>query len=111
VRALAALDALGWDVDRDSTGVRQLDAALAGVDAVGLPMSPARLAAYGDAALTVAEVDVGGMPTSSPGAAVHHAIVGTVMYEPVVLALRRVAQQHVFRRLAREGAIEAPPAT
>src|SRR4051812_4023322 len=58
-RALAAVAALGWDVDPGSTGVRQLDAALAGVEAGGLPMSPDRLAAYGGAALAVAEVDVG----------------------------------------------------
>jgi DNA-binding transcriptional MerR regulator len=97
VRALAAIEALGWDVDPDSTGVRQLEAALAGVDAVGLPIRAERLAVYGDAALSVAAADVGGMPTSSPTAAVHHAVVGTVMYEPVLLALRRLAQQHVFR--------------
>jgi DNA-binding transcriptional MerR regulator len=102
-RALAAVAALGWDVDPGSTGVRQLDAALAAVDAVGLPMSAERLAAYGAAALGVAEVDVGGMPTSSPTAAVHHAIVGTVMYEPVLAALRRVAQQHVFRVMSQRG--------
>jgi len=96
-RALAAVEALGWDVEPDSTGVRQLDAALAGVDAAGLPIGPERLAVYGAAALEMAEIDVGGMPTTSPTAAVHHAVVGTVMYEPVILALRRVAQQHVFR--------------
>ena len=99
VRALAAIEALGWDVEPDSTGVRQLDAALAGVDAAGLPIGTERLAVYGAAALDMAELDVGGMPTTSPTAAVHHAVVGTVMYEPVILALRRVAQQHVFRRL------------
>jgi DNA-binding transcriptional MerR regulator len=98
VRALAAIEALGWDVEPDSTGVRQLDAALAGVDSVGLPIGPERLAVYGAAAIDMARIDVGGMPTTTPTAAVHHAVVGTVMYEPVILALRRVAQQHVFRR-------------
>ena len=101
VRALAAVEALGWDVDPDSTGVRQLDAALAGVDAAGLPMSTDRLLVYGAAVLEIAEADVGGMPTTTPTAAVHHAVVGTVMYEPVILALRRVAQQHAFRRRSR----------
>jgi DNA-binding transcriptional MerR regulator len=96
-RALAAIEALGWDVEPDSTGVRQLDAALAGADAVGLPIGAERLAVYGAAALDMARIDVRGMPTTTPTAAVHHAVVGTVMYEPVILALRRVAQQHVFR--------------
>jgi DNA-binding transcriptional MerR regulator len=103
VRALAAIEALGWDVDPDSTGVRQLDAALAGADAVGLPIRAERLAVYGAAALDMAEIEVGSMPTTTPTAAVHHAVVGTVMYEPVILALRRVAQQHVFRRTGAPG--------
>jgi DNA-binding transcriptional MerR regulator len=98
-RALAAVAALGWDVDPDSTAMRQLDAALGAVADVGLPLTEQRLAAYGTAVLGIADVEVRGMPTTSPAAAVQHAVVGTVMYEPVLVALRRVAQQHVFRQL------------
>ena len=109
-RALAAVAALGWDVDPDSTGVRQLEAALAGVDEVGLPMRPERLAAYGEAAMRIADVEVRGTPTSSPTDAVQYAIVGTVMYEPVLAALRRVAQQHVFRHRPPDHARSGGPA-
>src|SRR5690349_14507369 len=49
-RALAAVAALGWDVDEDSTGMRQLDAALAAVVDVGMPLAPDRLRVYGKAA-------------------------------------------------------------
>jgi hypothetical protein len=98
-RALAAVAELGWDVDPTSTGMRQLDAALAAVTDVGIPLSTARLRVYGRAAEDVAEAEVTGTPTTSAADAVQYAIVGTVMYEPVLLALRRVAQQHVFRRL------------
>jgi DNA-binding transcriptional MerR regulator len=98
-RALAAMELLGWDVDPGSTGMRQLDAALAAVSDVGIPLGPERLRVYARAAEDVATAEVSGMPTESPTNAVQYAIVGTVMYEPVLLALRRVAQQHAFRRL------------
>jgi DNA-binding transcriptional MerR regulator len=95
-RALAALDLLGWQVDAGSSSVHQLEAALAAVEAVGLPASEARLRAYGEAALDVARVDVSDVPRASAAEAVQYVVVGTVLYEPVLLALRRLAQQHVF---------------
>jgi hypothetical protein len=44
----------------------------------------------------VARVDVAGIPGTSPGDAARYVVLGTVLYEPVLLALRRLAQQHVF---------------
>jgi DNA-binding transcriptional MerR regulator len=95
-RARAVLDRLGWHVDPDSSSVHQLEAALAAVDAVGLAPTQGRLEAYARAALEVAEVDVADVPRRTPGDAVQYVVVGTVLYEPVLLALRRLAQQHVF---------------
>ena len=95
-RALAALELLGWQVDADSSSVHQLEAALTAVEAVGMPASEARLRAYGQAALEVAEVDVSDVPRASAADAVQYVVIGTVLYEPVLLALRRLAQQHVF---------------
>ena len=95
-RALAALDLLGWQVDADSSSVHQLEAALAAVEGVGMPAGEVRLRAYGQAALEVAEVDVADVPRGSAGDAVQYVVIGTVLYEPVLLALRRLAQQHVF---------------
>jgi DNA-binding transcriptional MerR regulator len=95
-RALTALGRLGWHVDPESSSVHQLEAALAAVEAVGLPPTQERLDAYARAALEVAEVDVADVPRGSPGDAVQYVVVGTVLYEPVLLALRRLAQQHVF---------------
>ncbi len=103
VRALAALDALGWRVDPGSSSVRQLEAALAAVEEVGMPASPERLAAYAAAALSVARVDVEGIPHTSAADAVQFVVVGTVLYEPVLLALRRLAQQHVFSTGRQDG--------
>lgn len=95
-RALAVLRELQWNVEPDSSAVHQLDAALAAVDAVGLGPSDQRMEAYARAALEVARVDVAGIPRETSGDAVQYVVVGTVLYEPVLLALRRLAQQHVF---------------
>jgi DNA-binding transcriptional MerR regulator len=95
-RALRVVEDLGWAVDPASTSLWQLEAALAAIEEVGLPLSPARLAAYAGAALEVARVDVADVPTADPQAAVQHVVVGTVLYEPVLLALRRLAQQHLY---------------
>jgi DNA-binding transcriptional MerR regulator len=95
-RALRVVEDLGWAVDPASTSLWQLEAALAAIEEVGLPLGPARLAAYAGAALDVARVDVADVPTADPQAAVQHVVVGTVLYEPVLLALRRLAQQHLY---------------
>jgi DNA-binding transcriptional MerR regulator len=95
-RALRVVEDLGWAVDPESTSLWQLEAALAAIEEVGLPLGPARLAAYAGAALDVARVDVADVPTADPQAAVQHVVVGTVLYEPVLLALRRLAQQHLY---------------
>jgi DNA-binding transcriptional MerR regulator len=96
-RALAAMATLGWQVDPESASLRELENALAGLDAVQLAPSEATLRTYADAALTIAEVDVTGVPSASPAETVRYVVIGTVMYEPVLIALRRLAQQHVFR--------------
>jgi DNA-binding transcriptional MerR regulator len=98
-RALAAMATLGWQVDPDSAALRVLEAALAGLDAVQLVPGEATLRTYAAAALSVAEIDVTGVPSASPAETVRYVVIGTVMYEPVLIALRRLAQQHVFRQL------------
>ena len=95
-RALAVLDQLGWTVWPDSSAVRQLDAALAAAASVGLAEDPARIRAYGEAALQVATTDVASIPADSAEGTAAYVVLGTVLYEPVLLALRRLAQQHVY---------------
>jgi DNA-binding transcriptional MerR regulator len=96
--ALAAVRALGWHVHPGSPALRQLQRALDAVEAVGLPMMPERLAVYAQAAAAVAEADVASVPTDSAERAARHVVVGTVLYEPVLLALRRLAQQDASAR-------------
>jgi DNA-binding transcriptional MerR regulator len=101
-RALRVIDDVGWAVDPASSSLWQLEAALAAAEEVGLPLGPERLAVYAGAALDVARVDVADVPRTSPQEAVHYVVVGTVLYEPVLLALRRLAQQHLYAGGARE---------
>lgn len=97
---LEALRALGWHVDPRSATVRRFCEAVAGARELGLPLDDSRLAVYARAALDVAHHDVATVPRDGGAmvgpAAVEHVVLGTVLYEPVLLALRRLAQQHVF---------------
>jgi DNA-binding transcriptional MerR regulator len=95
-RALRVVQELGWHVDPESASLRQLEVALAAVEEIGLDLGPERLTAYAGAALDVARVDVAGVPGADPQDAVLYVVVGTVLYEPVLLALRRLAQQHLY---------------
>lgn len=94
-RARRLAEELGWRVHPRSPALRQLERALTTLDDVGLPPSEATLAVYADAARRVAEVDVASVPTTSPDEAATTVVVGTVLYEPVLLALRRMAQEAV----------------
>jgi DNA-binding transcriptional MerR regulator len=95
-RALAAIAELGWWVAPDSSALHRLDAALTAVEEVGLPATPSRLRAYAQAALTAAREDVASIPEGSAAENAAYVVIGTVLYEPVLLALRRLAQQHLY---------------
>ena len=101
-RALGALAALGWQVEADSAVVRQLETALTAADEVGLPTVAQRLRIYADAALAIAEYDIASIPAGddpqAAAAAVTYVVLGTVLYEPLLLALRRLAHEQVYRR-------------
>lgn len=98
-RARAALAALGQVYDPDFAAVGQLEGALAAAEAAGMPISPERLARYGRALTDIAEYDLERMPHEAH-AAVEYTVLGTALYEPVVLALRRLAHQDAaVRRL------------
>lgn len=91
--ALAAVEQLGWRVHPDSSSLRQLAVALDAARAVGIPPTPERLAGYARAMELVASHEVAGVPAASAEEAVSYVVLGTAMYEPVILALRRLAQQ------------------
>lgn len=102
-RALALTERLGWTIDPGSTSLHRLAEALQALDDVGLAPDDAKLDIYARAAAEVAEVDIATTPVpgqddATPADVVRYVVVGTVLYEPLLLALRRLAQQDLFYR-------------
>ncbi|GGI43557.1 DNA-binding transcriptional MerR regulator [Agromyces flavus] len=96
-RAREALESLGQVFDPRFAAVAQLESALAAADAAGMPISAERLSAYGARLRDIAQYDLDRMP-DDPHAAVEYTVLGTAVYEPVILALRRLAHQDVAAR-------------
>ena len=89
----------GWQVQpKDCDTQALLAAALAAVEQSGLQFPPGLLDRYAEAMLDLAEREVAGVPTSSAAEAVSYVILGTVLLEPVLLALRRLAQAEASAR-------------
>ena len=53
---------------------------------------------YAEQMFSLASDEVASVPSSSPAEAVRYVILGTVLIEPVLLALRRLAQQEASAR-------------
>ncbi|MBN9100814.1 MULTISPECIES: MerR family transcriptional regulator [unclassified Pseudonocardia] len=98
-RARSLVEAQGWQVACDSPALAQLAAALDACDAVGIPGMERLVGRYAAVAEQLAAFDVAAVPTTSPADAVRFVVAGTVLLEPLLLALRRLAQQDAsFRR-------------
>lgn len=94
-RARRLATAWGWRVHAEAPALRQLEQALTALDDVGAAASDERLTRYADLVHQIAEVDVAGVPTTSAEEAATTVVIGTVLWEPVLLALRRLAQEAV----------------
>jgi len=97
--AHAHLRRWGWQVHDDSPPVAVLAQALEGLDAAGFETSDQLLDRYARAAHEIGEGDVNMVPIGSPAEAVRFAVIGTLLLEPVLLSLRRLAQEDVSTRL------------
>lgn len=95
-RARAAIADLGLTYDPDFTAVAQLDEALRALEGAGLDASPAVLRRYADAMIQVAAAEIAPVAAMPLGEAVPYAVLGTALYEPVMLALRRLAHHHLL---------------
>jgi Predicted transcriptional regulators len=93
-RARAALEHLGWRYDPRYAAVRQLERALEAAEAAGMPLNDDRLDAYAPAVRSIAEHDVALVP-EEPERALEYAVLGTALYEPVLVALRRLAHHDI----------------
>lgn len=92
IEALA--DDLGWDVRLESPAAHSLSASVAAARDAGIPLPRTVLRRYAEAMASVAAVDLEEtLAADGPAAALHTVVVGTVMVDPVLVALRRMAQE------------------
>jgi len=67
--------------------------ALQGLDRAGFRVEDDLMAVYVDCVQRIARAEIAGVPTESTEAAVRYVVLGSVLVEPLLLALRRVAEQ------------------
>jgi DNA-binding transcriptional MerR regulator len=72
--------------------------ALRALDEAGFELPEGALELYADQMRQIAEFEIANVPTDSPAAAVRYVVLGTVLIEPLILALRRVAEQEASAR-------------
>ncbi|NNG36170.1 MerR family transcriptional regulator [Nakamurella aerolata] len=107
-RARRAIELLGMEFDPNWPATAQLEAALLGLEQAGLPWDDARAKRYGAAMLSVAKQELKTIAAMTPQQAVSYSVLGTALYEPVLLALRRLAHRSLIDQMA-PGAADAGP--
>lgn len=95
-RAREAIDTLGLTYDPRFTAVPQLDDAIRALENAGLDIGPETLHRYADAMCAIAIDEVAPISSMSLQQAVSYSVLGTALYEPLMLALRRLAHQHLL---------------
>lgn len=93
-RAERWLRARGWSVQERDPAIPLLDRAWRACEDAGIGLDETRMDQYADAVERIAAVDVASVP-AEPLAAVRQVVVGTVLVDAVLSALRKLAQQHV----------------
>lgn len=88
----------GWHIEPDSPEMHRLAAALDGLAAAGFVPPEGMLERYAAGLHQLASAEIAHIPTESAEAAVRYTVLGTLLIEPVLLALRRLAQQDAARR-------------
>jgi DNA-binding transcriptional MerR regulator len=102
-QARALVEARGWECYDDDPLLVRLGAQLRAADAAGVGSSDSYLQAVADACEQVALADLRRVP-ADPTGAVKEVVVGTILTDPIVLTLRRLAQRAASARLAADGA-------
>ncbi len=93
-RAEEAVRLLGEDYQARPPAVASLEMALAAVDNAGLQLDPRQMAVYGEHMLAIARSEIENIPVD-PARAVEYSVLGTLLYEPVLAAIRRLAHQSI----------------
>lgn len=95
----AWLATLGWELDGDNPARDDLAAALLALREVGWPVGPEVFDRYARHADALAEAEIAFVAGSqNREAAVEATVIGTVVFERALSALRRLAQEHHSRR-------------
>ena len=100
-RVDALLARHGWQVDEHSPHRAALAGALTSLGNLGHPPSDELLDTYAEAVQQISGPEVASIDDTDRAAAVEHAVVSTLLLEPVLLTLRRIAQENVSRRQRR----------
>ncbi|HEX6151777.1 MerR family transcriptional regulator [Nocardioides sp.] len=104
-RSLERVDALirrrRWRVAPDSVNRTVLARALDALDDADDALPDDALSGYAETVSGLAEVEVPTIDTTSSETAVRQTVLRTVLIEPVLLALRRMAHEHVSSRALR----------
>jgi DNA-binding transcriptional MerR regulator len=88
------IERLGWQRGVcDEDVVAGVARALQSLHHADFDISDDLMAVYLDAVTRIADAEIAGVPTESAEAAVRYVVLGTVLVEPLLLALRRVAEQ------------------
>ena len=75
-----------------------MDDALRALDEAGFELPEGALDFYLDHMRQIAQYEIDNVPTDSPTTAVRYVVLGTVLLEPLILALRRLAEQEASAR-------------
>jgi DNA-binding transcriptional MerR regulator len=97
-RASAALDSFVPGYVAHEPAMSMLDQALVAAEDAGVSVGPERLRLYSQAMFSVAQAEVAAIPAES-GDAVRYTVLGTVVVEPLLIAMRRLAQQSLANRV------------
>lgn len=97
--ARAAVAALDLAFDPGYPATRQLEDAIRSVQRAGLVWSPEVAASYGDALAGLTAAELAPMRDMSERQSIEYAVLGTALYEPVILAIRRLLHRDLAERL------------
>lgn len=105
-RVTAFLETQGWELAPGHPHAEMLARGLDALDDVGHPISDLMLNLYADALRPIAAQEVLAVrePDGDPSeTSVEAAIIGTLLQEPLLLAIRRIAQENISRQLDSAG--------
>lgn len=92
------VDQLGWRIEPGSPALADLAEALHAIDEAQLRLITDGLQRYAELIHDIAVEELDTVPTDTPEAAVRQAVLGTVLIEPLLIALRRLALQDAAMR-------------